>query len=792
MRVARRAGTIAAVLAGLLVLAGAAGFLWLRTSLPQTDGTLRVAGLENPVAIIRDRNAIPHIFADSAHDAYFALGFVHAQDRIWQMVLLRRLASGRLAEILGTRALGSDKYYRTLGLRRIAAAILRQTTPDTRAVLDAYAAGVNAWRDGRSERGDALPPEFLLLGFEPEAWRPVDSLLWSRLMALRLGRNRHTELTRMRIAEALSANGLAPGLLDELWPASGGPVTIDPSVRAAAALFDGLPEGIAADSGSNGWAVAGRHTKSGKPILANDPHLRFGAPILWYLARLEAPGLRLVGATAPGVPFMILGHNGSTAWGMTSADGDAEDHFIETVDAADPTRYLTPDGPRSFVTRQEVIRVKDAADVVITVRETRHGPVISDLSGNLAPAGRVVALASTALRPGDRTAEALLAISRARDWTEFRAAATLFHAPHTNLFFAATDGDIGMVSAGRLPIRKAGDGRVPVPGAAGRHDWTGYIPMTALPTIHAPPSGIIVNANNRTIGDGYPYLLTRDWSAGYRAERIVEVLAARDRHDLQSTAALQQDTLSTAARRLIPLMTRIEPRGAAQTRALTLLRRWDFTMRRGRPEPLIYAAWLRQLGGALAADKIGGPRIRACRGLVNSPGPDFIAAALTYRRHWCDDVKTPAVEDCASRLSLSLGRTLAEIEAALGPDMATWRWGALHRARFAHPILTTLPVLSWLADLDIETDGGRHTVNRGGYSPTASFTHRDGAGYRAIYDLGDLDNSRFVIATGQSGNFLSPHYRDFLHRWRDGGAVRIAGSRRSLAAADTLTLEPIN
>ncbi len=783
----RRAGKIAAVLAGLLVFAGIAGFALLRTSLPARDGTLVVAGLDRPVAIIRDQNAIPHIFADSAHDAYFALGFVHAQDRMWQMELLRRLASGRLAEILGPRALGADKYNRTLGLNRTAAAILRDTPRDVRAVLDAYAAGVNAWRE---ERTGVLPPEFVALRFEPEPWRPVDSLLWSRLMALRLGRNRHTELTRMRVAAALSANGLPPTLLNELWPRAGGPVTIDGRVRASAPLFDALPEGIAADSGSNGWIVGGRRTKSGKPILANDPHLRFGAPILWYLARLEAPGLRLTGATVPGVPFTILGHNGSIAWGMTNAAGDAEDHFLETVDPTDKTRYLTPDGPRSFATRREVIRVKDTADTVITVRETRHGPVISDLSKDPSRDGQIIALSSVALRPGDRTVEALLAINRAAGWRDFRAAALNFHTPHTNLLFAAMDGDIGMVSAGRLPIRKAGDGRVPAPGADGRHDWTGFIPMADLPAIHNPPSGIVVNANNRMIGDAYPYLLTADWNAGYRAERIAEVLAAQDGQDMRSTAALQQDTLSTAARRLIPLMVRIEPRGETERRALSLLRAWDFTMRRNRPEPLIYAAWLRQLGRALAADDIGGPAARFYRGLMSSPGPDFIEAALTRRQHWCDDVKTPAKEDCAGRLSLSLGRALAEITAALGPDMADWRWGALHRARFTHPIFTNAPVINWFADLEIETDGGRHTVNRGGYSPAESFTHTDGAGFRAIYDLGDLDNSRFVIATGQSGNFLSPHYRDFLQRWRDGGAVAITGTRQSLAAFDTLTLKP--
>jgi len=671
---------------------------------------------------------------------------------------------------------------------------------DGKAILEAYAAGVNAWLENRS---GALPPEFVLLRFEPEAWKPTDSLLWSRLMALRLGRNQRTELMRVQVARALEANRLPATLLDELWPQppGNGPATVPDAAMKAAALFERLPgargTGLAADSGSNGWIVDGSRTATGKPIFANDPHLRFGAPILWYLARLEAPGLHLSGATAPGVPFVILGHNGTIAWGMTSADGDVEDHFVESVDPADPGRYLTPQGSLPFATRTETIKVKDGEDVVLTVRETRHGPVVSDISDSAAAAaaGHAIALATTALRADDRTADALLAINRARDWKDFRAAAADFQSPNSNLFFASTDGDIGFVSAGRIPIRKSGDGRVPATGADGSGDWTGFVPADELPSLHNPPAGHIVNANNRTVDDSYPWLLTRDWNQPFRAERIREVLSGDNPHTMDASVELQQDALSTAARLLLPELLRLAPRGNRERQAVALLKDWDYTMRRERPEPLIYAAWLDRLGSVLIADEIGGPLAAHYRGLVDSPGPRFVFLVLTERQHWCDDIQTPAAETCDDRLNLALEQALDGLTETLGGDFADWRWGDLHRATFSHQVFTHVPVLRELADLDIPSDGGNHTVNRGGYAgggPPAPFSHLDGSGYRAVYDLANLANSRFMIATGQSGNLLSSRYRDLLPGWRDGRYLTIGGSREEVrrSTGNFLTLTP--
>ena len=668
---ARKTVFVSVALMGLMAAIGLGGLLWLRTSLPRISGSVSLPGLNKPVKVIRDANAVPHIFAESPKDAYFALGYVHAQDRLWQMEFMRRLGAGRLAEVLGEPGLETDRYIRTLGLYRLAEASYGNISAEVRAALDAYTAGVNAWLDTRQ---GALPLEFILLGFEPEQWRGADTLVWNRLMALRLGRNRKNEILRARIAKELAAKGLNAGLLDQLWPVDPAdtPVTVaSTSLRIRPvpdALWGSLDTDLMDDSGSNGWIVHGRLTKTGKPVLANDPHLRFGAPISWYLARIEAPGLSLTGATIPGVPFTLLGHNGTIAWGMTNGGADVEDIFVETLDPDDPGKYLSPEGSRAFKTRREVIRVKDAENVTITVRETQHGPVISDVSKKAAQAvdaGHILVLATPALRSDDRTVEALFAINRARNWSDFRAAADSFHTPHTNLFFAGSDGDIGFVSAGRIPIRKAGDGRMPVMGADGHHDWTGFIPAEDLPTAHNPPSGRIVNANNRIAGDNYPYLLTRDWALPYRAERIVEVLEKQARHGLAESQDLQRDVLSTAARQVLPLMLRVESADERAREALRLLSDWDFEMQRGRPEPLIYSVWLRHLVSALAGDELGETLTAEYLALVFSPAPRFVEIVLSSHQDWCNDVSIPSAEFCDKPLALTLNRALDEISAAV-------------------------------------------------------------------------------------------------------------------------------
>jgi penicillin amidase len=761
-----------------LLVGGAALVVWAWSTLPKTAGEVKLAGLAGEVEIFRDGHGVPHIFADNTNDAYFALGYVHAQDRLWQMEFTRRLGAGRLAEVTGEAGLGADRFLRTLGLYRQAEVAAGRLSPKARAALEAYAAGVNAWLDNGAV---SLPPEFLLLNHDPEPWRITDSIVWGHLLAYQLSTNWRGELYRAGLAR-----GMEPERIAELWPGDSpdSPITLDVARRTAKLNIEGLlaavPPELRSHSASNAWVLSGARSAAGAPILANDPHLGFTAPNTWYLARIETPELRTVGATAPGVPFTILGHNGNVAWGMTSTGGDTQDLFVETVDRQDPARYLTPDGPRPFETRKEIIKVKGGEDVVLTLRATRHGPVISDVledsKGLAADETAVIALASASDGPGNRTVEALAAMPGARNAAEFERNAGDFQAPLVNIFFADRDGVIGLVTPGLVPIRRMGEGRYPVDGASGDYDWTGFVPATDMPRVANPAAGVVVNANNRLVGPDYPYMITRNWDDPYRAERIHELLGEREKHSIEDGMRQQEDILSVAARQLVAQMATAAGNSEDERlrRALAMLANWDFRMVADRPEPLIYTAWLRHAVIRIAGDELGDDFSGYWR-----PRPAFVEYVLTAGAHWCGGL------DCAAEMRESLVDALDEITAALGDDMASWRWGDLHKARFDHRILSQIPLVGGPASLSIPTSGGDNTIGRGMIAGSGNdpYAHIHGAGYKAVYDLGDPANSRFMIPAGQSGNPFSGHYADLLQPWRDGEYIRIAGDRESLAAA---------
>lgn len=777
-----------------IVAAGGLGYAWLRTSLPQTSGRLELAGLHQEVSVFRDRDGVPHIFAADDDDAYFALGFVHAQDRLFQMDFQRRIGAGRLAEVLGARVLGIDRTMRTLGLYRAAEASVAALSPPVRQALDAYTRGVNAFL---ATRRWALPPEYYALRIAPEPWQPADSLVWGRLMGLTLSGNWRGEALRARLAQRLSPAQLADLFADE---SAGGPVTVPGGIEKSQAIDDlfartlaALPDVIQPRLASNVWAVDGDHTRSGKPILANDPHLGFAAPGIWYLARVTTPTWSIEGATVAGVPFHILGQNGRIAWGMTTTGADTQDLFVEHVEPDDPASYETVDGPRRFETRTETIHVRDADDVTITVRATRHGPVISDVEAPakaIATDRSVIALAATALRPDDRTAEALYGMNRATDWDQFSAALGHFEVPVQNVFYADRDGTIAMMAPGLIPIRRSGDGFMPSPGWDDRAEWIGFIPFDELPHRIDPSNGLLVNANNRVIGSDYPYFISRDWDVPYRAERILELLKETPQETVASTMALQHDAVSLMSAELLPLMLAHVGRGERAGHAARLLAAWDGRMARDRPEPLIFVAWLRELDRDLFADELGDlfPQMWALPAKL-------IARTLRTDAAWCDDVRTQEKETCADQLARSLDQALDGLEARYGTDMAAWRWGDAHQARHNHPIFDHIPVLRELADLAIPSDGGNDTVNRGAMqvgNTADPFADVHGPGYRAVYDLGNPDASLFEIATGESGNPLSRHYGDFLVRWRDGLARTLVGTPAVLSAdgAERLILAP--
>jgi penicillin amidase len=752
----------------LIVLTAAviAGVLWF--TLPPRSQQARIPGLSAPVDIGFDADGIPRIHAASATDGAAALGFVHARDRMFQMDLMRRAASGRLSEIAGPVTLAYDRTMRTLGLQRRAVADYAVLPAETRAMLEAYARGVNAWIEAR---GRFSAPEFLILG-APEPWQPSDSLLWGETMGMWLSANWRTELSRLSLAGQVPQQKI-----DELWPPSGGTgqpeAGIAPSTRyaeAAAALAAVLPRFPAPytlpGTASNEWAVDGHHSATGAPLLAGDPHLAFGFPAIWYLARIETPTGVLAGATAPGIPFMVLGHNGHIAWTFTTTGADVQDVFIEAP--AGEGQYQTPDGPRPFTTRQEVIKVSGQPDQTLTVRETRHGPVVSDLRGGDGP---LLAVEMANLAPGNMAAAGLLALNQAQTVEAAGKAATQITAPIQNLLVADKD-SIAFFTTGRIPIRRSGDGSVPVPGD-GSHDWIGWASGDQLPHIVAPASGRLVNANDRIAPPDFPVFLGRDWFGDWRSRRIRELLGGSDRHTAADFARMQTDVQSSFARQVLPVLLKVPPAEGIPGKAQALLQGWDGSMTMNAAQPLIFNAWIHAFYGRVlhqanipASD--GGPLI------------EFVAYVLSPAgAHWCNG-------DCTADLEASLVDAMQELAARFGNDPAAWRWGEAHQATFAHPLLRSLPVLGRLTTLTIPSPGDDTTIDRGGPA-YQQFQSVHGPEYRGVYDLSDLDRSLFIMAPGQSGNPLSGHARDFLQRWRDGATITLGPTPEATTATIQLT-----
>ena len=813
----------------ILVLAAFALIAYRQASLPDLHGSLKLSGIEASVDVVRDAEGIPHVYAQSDHDAWFTLGFVHAQDRLWQMEMNRRIAAGRVAEVLGRGALDADRFLRTLGVARNAAAIVRNLDASTRNTLESYAAGVNANLElRRASSRLAMPPEFLLTGAPfPEPWTPADSIGWSTMMAWDLLGNWTTELLRMRLAQKLTKKQIDEFLPPYREPFSGeaGGGKADAPLETAdyTALYrslkettaqlsraaDAAPPGLIEGMGSNNWVVSGARSASGKPLLANDLHLGLSAPALWYFAHLHSPSLNVIGATLPGLPFVVLGHNDRIAWGFTNTGPDTQDLFIEELRQAGGrvTQVRTHYGWRALDIHTETIKVKSEPDVTLVVRASRHGPLVSDVSKSageaVGPLGGTddkryaIAFAWTALMPDDKTVRAGIGLNRARNRDEFVSALRDFHSPQQNIVYADVDGGIGFIAPGRIPVRKSNNdlkGQAPAPGWDARYDWMGFVPFPLLPQRFDPPNGRIVTANHKVVPDDYVPFLTSEWAPPYRARRIEALIDAKPRHDLASFAAIQADRRSLAALEALPLLMTTAPSNASARTAMERLARWDGTMDAEHPEPAIYAAWMRELSRLVYADELG---------------PDLFAAYWDQRHvflvnvlrnvdgqgRWCDDLTTPEVETCVGLQAKALDLALADLGRRLGPDIDRWKWGALHPARSEHRPFARVPMLSGVFDLRVPTGGDANTVNVGRYTirdGLEPFASKHAASLRAIYDLADLEQSRFIHSTGQSGNRLSPLYANFVARWAAVRTVPMQTRREAVekGAMGTLTLQP--
>ncbi len=805
---------------------------WLaRTRLAKTSGTFRLSGLHAPVEVIRDHWGVPHIYGQSVPDVLFAQGFVHAQDRLWQMEFSRRLVAGRLAEVLGAAALSLDRWMRILTMRRVAESDVALIPGDVRGEIDAYVAGVNAF----ITRG-RMPVEFTLLRYSPEPWTVADTLSWAKMMSWTLSINWETELLRAQLIARLGPERAAELEASYLgrWP------TIAPTQdltgfgnlsglamdRADAARPYTAPS-ARAGLGSNNWVISGSRTATGKPLLANDMHLLMGIPSVWYENHLvsraapltkTAPGpgaegtaLEITGVTFPGVPFVIAGHNAHVSWGFTNGFADVQDLYMEHLRRTDDGRvqYEYRDAWLDAQVFQEEVRVKGTQPVPEEVIVTRHGPVINALAPDFT-GEQPLALRWTSLQP-DTTFHALSAMNRARSCLEFREALREWAGPVQNAVYADTDGNIGYSLPGNIPIRAKGDGRVPVPGWTGEYEWTGYIPFEELPHLYNPPQGYIATANNRVVEDDYPYFISTEYCIGDRAERIVELIRSQAKIDVAFIRHMHFDQVSPMARVVAGHLGRLAVEDPELRGIVAMLRDWDGSLAADSAPAAVYEVFMRQMLDLLLGNTL---LDLAARYMGRGPTPALAESSFFGHRSWewlqtlleqpeshwyaltPDDASRSGETQRGERdVALAAGLRLAVdfLKKRLGPDPGDWAWGKLHKLRYSH-IVGQAPALAPIFNRGpFPLGGDGNTVwATGSGMHTVDSDQVIGPPFRHISDLGDWRNSLGLLAPGNSGQPGSRHYDDQIGAWFEGGYHPLLFTREDVEreAEAKLTLRP--
>lgn len=816
----KRAGLGALILA--VLLAGGGGFYFKSylpntvapKSFPQIDGEIQLEGLDGPVDIYRDSVGIPHIYATTQHDLFFAQGYIHAQDRFWQMDFWRHVGSGRIAEMFPSQA-DTDAFLRTLGWRVTAEQEYELLDTESKALVNAYTAGVNSYIEGKD--AVALSLEYALLGlpilapdYKIEPWTPVHSLTWGKAMAWDLRGNLGEEIER-----AVLLKTLTPEQVAELFPEypSDHPVIVnkiggEAIVRNAtpAAAFN-VPDELLASLqnnvslldvalgplgdgvGSNSWAVSGSLTSTGEPLLANDPHLGIQMPSIWYQVHLEcrpvsdACSYNVAGFSFPGVPGVVIGHNEQIAWGFTNVGPDVMDLYIERVNPENPNQYEVNGEWVDFETREEIINVAGGEPISHTVRLTRHGPVISDDYGPLTDKGEagdeefipfkdragvdlpeqyVIALKWTALAPSTPF-KAIWGFDKAKNWDEFREAAKDFHVPPQNLIYADVNGNIAYQMPGDIPIRAKGDGTLPVPGWTDEYEWTGYLPFEELPYTVNPDEGYIVTANNRVPPLDYPHWITYDWDYGFRAQRIVDMIQnAPGKIDSAYIQQMQGDSFDAVAAQYVPIL--LETEGLSE-KHIGLLTGWDYQDRIDSSAAAMFNAFWRHMLKNTFNDEMPEERYYPDGGSRWNE----VMRHMDESSHWWDDQSTAdVVETREEIIKKSFAEGVSELEEMFGSDTSKWKWGDMHASTFRNGTLGESGI-GLIEDLfnrgPFPTGGGEAIVNATGWSVRDGYETNWLPSMRMIVDLGVLSNSVTVHTTGQSGHAYHPHYIDLAPLW---------------------------
>lgn len=783
------------LLAALMTLVLLGIGIYVVRSLPALDGALRVEGLRQAVQVRRDPSDVTHITAQSTHDALFAMGYVHAQERGWQLELNRRVMHGELSEIFGESTLDTDKLMRTLGIVQAAQKQWEGLPQEAKDALQAYADGINAFHTLGYQ---ALSPEFQILRVQPGRWLPQDSVGWTLVMALDLGGNWGTEFARLSAAQVMDTQrvwqllppyqGEKPAAtvdLAEMYRELGvyrddgaeRPKVIasaqnasDPMAQWSDAFASQV--GNVEGKGSNNWVVAGSRSTSGKPLLANDPHLSLGAPAIWYFAHLETPEFSTIGATLPGLPYVVLGRTAKVAWGFTNTGPDVQDLYLEHIHPEDPTLYQVPDingkmAWQSFETRNEVVKVKGKPDVQMVVRSTRHGPVLSDVQKShadlLDTSSFVIALRWSALDADNHTVVAAIEGSRAQSVDDLVKAYAHYHSPMQNVVAADVNGKIVYKAMGKVPLRRGDNdimGLAPSPGWDARYDWAGWLDIAQTPQ-DSGAKGWIATANQRITPPNYKPFMGQDWAAPYRFDRIESLLAATPKHDMLSMERIQADITSPATLRLLPFLKKTQSSHPLTAAAQAQLAQFDGVMRAEQAAPLIFSVWVDELTRGVLAPRLGEAKFKSLYGKRH-----FRTAIEGILEHdnawWC------APMSCDEQSSAALDRALQRLQILYGADVSTWTWGRAHFAKSSHQPFDNVPLLAPYFNVVVPTGGDSNTVNVGHYWPNDTktpFANRHAASLRAIYDLADLEKSEFIYQTGQSGLVFSSRYRDMRDAW---------------------------
>lgn len=766
------------------VIAAAFFLHHMRQSLPEASVQVVAQG-KDTVDITRDAWGVPVITGARDEDVYFGMGYAHAQDRMWQMEIQRRIVQGRLSEVFGKDMLQQDAWMRTLGLQRAAQSAWPALSEPAQASLKAYANGVNAWL----KEGHPLPVEFMLLRVDPAPWTEIDSLAWSKMFALNLAGNLRTETTKYVALQTLTreqASFFFPG------QETAAPIAKDGStqdVLAGALAQIGLRRQTMEQElliggryvGSNAWVLSGKFTADGGALLANDPHLGLQIPSVWYPViqrgqRLHAKGMSLVG-----LPPVIFGQNEHIAWGGTNLMADTQDLFLERLDDKNRNRYLAGEQWETIETRVEHIQIaaefpavlrKPIRPVRLEVRSTRNGPIINGVNGGV---DQPVSLRWTVLDEGDRSYESFYRLSYAQDWNSFRDLFRDYVAPALNMLYADHAGNIAYLAVGRIPVRNRSDGSLPVPGWDSSYGWKGFIPFDELPVKYNPEKGYIVSANDKPVDDAYPYFISNDWAPPERAERIEGMLRERIEKSghagLEDFETMQGDVVSLSARKLLPLLLSVEPKGKVERSALDILRSWDGTMSKESVGASIFNVWTKHLraqlfSSAVREDWAKGRERAYLKGALQNAPLDVLQSALTDTRGvWCTPDGADGSRRCPEVLAQSLTSAVKELAKLVGSDMDDWKWGRIHRRVYRHQPFSQVKVLSSVFEKEIPSGGGEDTIDVSGYvfRESEGYFGNHGAGFRQIMQLGGKTDAHvFMNSTGQSENVFSQHYSDML------------------------------